>query len=159
MPSPTLVGLYTPLHIPRAYRATEGGERACNVNSPHVYRLCNPKNNTSAHAREYKCTNGKQIDTIEYGPLQSRCLKITWIIKWCVCRIFRNYISHTLILFLVTFRISPSTCIACPLAMHWYWALPIPKFVNDDYALNSLAVYVTYGLFCTGIRQCLKYHA
>ena len=95
--------------------AAKGGERACYINSPHVDGeiLHVTKNNTSAHAREYECTNRKQIDTIEHGPLQT-CTKITQTIKWCTHRVFRNHTSHTFIL--VTFKISVSTCIACPLA-------------------------------------------
>ena len=71
------------IHKPRAYQAAKGSDRACNVNSPHIDDeiLHVNKNNTSAHAREYECTNVKRIDTIEHGPLQT-CTKITRTIKW-----------------------------------------------------------------------------
>ena len=43
--------------------------------------------------------------------------------------------------------------ITCPLPLLWvYTPLPIPKFVNGDYAVNRLAVYVTVTVFCTGIK-------
>ena len=43
-------------------RAAKGRKRACNVNSPHVDGeiLHVTKNNTSAHAHEYECRNGKR---------------------------------------------------------------------------------------------------
>ena len=65
------------LIIPRAYRAAEGGERACNINSPYVDSeiLYVTKNNTSARARECKSTNRKRMDTKEYGPLQAGARK------------------------------------------------------------------------------------
>ena len=49
--------LATPLpnrFVPRAYRAAEGGERACNARSPYVDGEIQhfTKNNTSSHARE-----------------------------------------------------------------------------------------------------------
>ena len=39
-----------------------------------------------------------------------------------------------------------------PLLVSIYTPLPIPKFVNGDYAVNRLAVYVTVMVFCTAIK-------
>ena len=52
---PSHIGLYSvKLVVARAYRAAEGGERACNARSPYVDGEIQhiTKNNTSSHARE-----------------------------------------------------------------------------------------------------------
>ena len=58
---------------PRAYRAAEGGERACNARSPLVDGEIQhvTKNNTSSHARECWSTDRKRVDTEEYGRLRA----------------------------------------------------------------------------------------
>ena len=53
------------------------------------------------------------------------------------------------------FRKFPPTHITCPLPLlRIYTPMSIPKFVNGDYAVNRLAVYLRdcYGLFCTAIK-------
>ena len=62
---------------PRAYRAAEGGERACNARSPHVESEIQhvTKNNTSSHARECYSTDRKRVDTEEYGRLRAGARK------------------------------------------------------------------------------------
>ena len=59
--------------VARAYRAAEGGERACNARSPLVDGEIQhvTKNNTSSHARECWFTDRKRMDTEEYGRLRA----------------------------------------------------------------------------------------
>ena len=110
--------VYT-LYKSRAYRAAEGGERACIVNSPHVDGeiLHVTKNNTSSHAHEYECTNGKQIDAIEHGPLQT-CTKITRTIKWCACHVFRNHTART---FIFSYLQDFAVYVRCMPSRHLRW--------------------------------------
>ena len=59
--------------IPRAYRAAEGDERACNARSPRVDGEIQhvTKNNISSHARECSSADRKQVDTEKYGLLRA----------------------------------------------------------------------------------------
>ena len=66
-----LCDVYKNTILSRAYRAAIGGKRACNDYSVHIdgESLNVTKNSTSAHPCEDECTNGKWINTVEYGPL------------------------------------------------------------------------------------------
>ena len=59
--------------LSRAYRAAEGGERACNARTPLVDGEIQhvTKNNTSSHARECWFTDRKRVDTEIYGRLRA----------------------------------------------------------------------------------------